>query len=307
MNEKGPILEGIIPVLITPLTSEGEIDEESLERLINFLISNNIGGLWVLGTGSEDMSLTYKKRLQVAKAVSTFNKGRVPIILGAGFFAFEDSTNFLNDTADLEVSGYHVMPYHPLLSLERIEWMYKTLADIAEKPLWMYTSANWSKFIPPEFIESMKGYPNIAGVKFSTSNIVHTEKVLSLADNSFQVITAVVRQLFSALTLGAKACTTVEACPYPELIVDIYKKFRQKKNEEALASQRRLNRFLDALPLGPGKDNFLKVAEGKYVLSLQGICQPFMSGYYRELTEEEKQILTSVLKEHGVFSTDINN
>lgn len=288
-------LEGIIPVLITPITKDGEVDELALTRLVEYLNTKNIGGFWVLGTGAEDMNLTYKQRLRVVETVVEANAGKSPLIVGAGFFAFQDSINFMNDTAHLEFEAYHVMPYHNLLSLERIEWMYKALADHASKPLWMYTSANWARFIPPEFVEKMKGYSNIAGIKFSTSNAAHTEKVIGLADDNFQVLTAVVRTLYASLCLGVKGATTVEACPFIDPIIEIYEKFISGDQEDALLLQRKLNRMLEHMPQAPGKDNFLRVAEGKYILSKKGICEEYMSGYYRMLTSDEKNEIDDVL------------
>lgn len=206
----------------------------------------------------------------------------------------------MRDTEHLDFDAFHVMPYHNLLSLDRIEWLYKTLADKANKPLWMYTSANWCRFIPPEFIESMKGYPNIAGIKFSTSNAVHTEKVISLADGDFQVITAVAKTFFSNLCLGVKGTTTVEACPFPDLIIEIYENFNQGNTSKALEMQRKFNRLTEHMPPEPGRDNFLKVAEGKYILSKIGICEQYMSGYYRELNIDEKNQIDKILKHFSV-------
>lgn len=289
-------LEGVIPVLLTPLTKSGEIDEPALARLVEYLNTKNIGGFWVLGTGAEDMNLTYRQRLRVVETVVKANEGKSPLVVGAGFFAMRDSLDFMNDTAHLDFDAYHVMPYHPLLSLERIEWLYKKLADHAQKPLWMYTSANWCRFISPEFVEKMKGYPNIAGVKYSTSNAVHTEKVIGMADENFQVLTAVVRTFFASLSLGVKGGTTVDACPFVDPIVDIYEKFAAGDMQGSLEAQRRLNRLLEKMPEAPGKDNFLKVAEGKYILSRKGICSSYMSGYYRELTAEEKKQIDEIIE-----------
>jgi len=162
-------LEGVIPVLITPFTKDGEMDEQALARLVEYLNSKNIGGFWVLGTGGEDMDLTYQQRLRVTETVVEANAGKVPLVIGAGFFAMQDSMNFIDDTAHLDFDAYHVMPYHTLISLDRIEWWYKQLADHAKKPLWMYTSANWCRFIPPEFVEQMKGHPNSVSIIRLTS------------------------------------------------------------------------------------------------------------------------------------------
>ena len=289
-------LKGVVPVLLTPMTNRGEIDKPSLVRLVNYLNEKNIGGFWVLGTGGEDMNLTYQQRMEVIETVVEANAGKSPLVVGAGFFAMKDSMNFMKDTANMDFDAYHVLPYHNLLSLERIEWMYKALADHASKPLWMYTSANWGKFISPEFVEKMKGYPNIAGVKFSTSNSAHTEKVIEMQSEDFQVLTAVVKTFYVNLCLGVKGGTTVEACPYIDPIINIYERFAQGDLTGSLEIQRKLNRFLEKLPTEPGKDNFLKVAEGKYVLSKKGICDEYVSGYYRELKSGEKEAIDSLLE-----------
>ena len=294
-------LKGVIPVLLTPLTADGDIDVKSLIELVHYLNGKDIGGFWVLGTGSEDMNLTFKQRVLVANTVCEANAGKSPIILGAGFFSMQETLDFIDATAHLEFDAYHVMPYHPLLSLDRIEWMYKKIADYAHKPLWMYTSANWARFIPPNFIKRMKDYPNIAGVKFSTSNAVHVEQVISMASDNFQVLTAVVRTFYSNLCMGVKAATTVEACPFVDEITKIYREFESGDLESSLLSQKKLNRALEDMPTSISKDNFFRVAEGKYILSLKGLCTPVMSSYYREVSEEEGNEIRNTLIKHNII------
>lgn len=295
--QQTPVLEGVIPVLLTPLDRGGNVDKSGLAALIEHLLEKEVGGFWILGTGGEDMALTYQQRLEVAQVSAEVIGGTVPTILGAGFFALKDTRDFMRDTANLKIDGYHVLPYHPLISLDRIEWLYKHLANQAPKPLWMYTSANWSRYIPADFIQKLKDTPNIAGIKFSTSNIVEIEKALSFTTPDFQVITAVVRQFFSSLCLGARAGTTVEACPFPDPIIDIYKRFRSGDVEGAKVAQSMFNRLLEKMPKEPAKDNFLRVAEAKYVLSKKGICNPYVSGYYRHLNSKEKHQIDQILDE----------
>ena len=296
-----PKIEGVVPVVVAPLTDRGEIDEKGLTRLVEFLVNLNIGGLWVLGTGAEDMNLTYDQRKRMAHIVTEVNEGRVPLMMGASFFALGDCLRFMRENESLEPAAWHVMPYHPLFSLDRLEWFYKHLADHAPGPLWMYTSANWCRAIPPEFVAKMKGYPNIEGIKFSSSNSVHNEKVISLADDEFQVACAVVRQFNAVLSLGVKAFTTSEASPLPEPIIEIYELYTSGRHAEALAAQRRFNRCMEDFPKdGPFKDNFLKTAEEKYILELRGICNRYTTNYYRDVTEEEGKVIEEALRRHGL-------
>ena len=291
-----PKIEGIVPVLVTPLTKELDIDEAGLEKLLEFVISKPIAGLWALGTGSEDMNLTYAKRLKLARLIAKIVNKRVPIMMGASFFALEEIMNFINDISDLDIDAIHVMPYHPLFSLDRLEWFYQYIADRCPKPLWMYTSANWCRMIPPEFVDRLVDHPNIVGVKYSTSNSWHIGHVLALQSEDFQVIPAVVKTLYACLCLGAKAFTTSEASCLPEPVIEIYDLFKAGKHDEALAAQRRMCAFLRDFPSTPSKDNFLKSVEEKTILQLRGICKNYTTDYYRDGTEEEVEAMKACLK-----------
>lgn len=284
-------LKGIVPVLITPFNKDQTVDHASLRKVTQYILEKNPGGFWVLGTGGEDMNLSFSERVEVVQTVTETVQGKVPLIVGCGFYAKTDTKNFIKEIKALNFDAYHLLPYHTLMSLERYEFMYKDLADFAEKPIWLYTSANYTRHFPPEFVERLMGHANIAGMKYSTSNIVHMEKAISYNSDGFQVISAVVRQFLPSLALGVEATTTVEACFYFDQINKIYQAFIEGKVDEAAVHQKSLNRFLEKAATGAGKDNFLKSAEGKYLLSKQGLCQKYMSGYFREVNaEEEKQL-----------------
>lgn len=294
-------IQGVIPVLVTPFTESEAIDEAGLERLVRFLTGKKIGGLWVLGTGSEDMNLTFEKRLTVARIVTEINAGKVPIILGAGFFAMEDIMRFIRETAALDFDAYHIMPYHPLLGLDRLDWFYRQIADAASKPVWMYTSANWSRPVNPEFIKKLKSHPNVAGIKYSNRNAVDMFKVIGLIEDGFQVITAVASQLYPCLLMGSPAHTSSLGSALPEILIRIYTAFKEGNHELAVREQTKLNQFLEALPQRLRNDNFLQAAEEKFILSVRNICSEYTSSYYSEINTEEKKIIKHALKKFDFY------
>jgi 4-hydroxy-tetrahydrodipicolinate synthase len=245
------------------------------------------------------MNLSFEKRLTVARTITKANAGRLPLILGSSFFAMDDILAFMDATRNLEFDAYHVMPYHPLLGLDGMEKFYRDIADRAPKPLWMYTSANWCRAFPPEFFEKLKGQKNIAGVKFSSSRTTDQIKVIGLAEKDFQVITAVASQFVMVLGVGVAASTTSQAGALPEPLLDIYNLYQQGRRDEALAAQRKFNDFQSRMPKRAKAWNFLTGADEKYILSLRGICQPYMTSYYTELTEDEQAQVRKALDEFG--------
>lgn len=292
-------LEGIVPVVQTPLTRYDQIDTDGLWRLIEFLVRHPIGGLWVLGTGSEDHHLTFEQRMLVAKCATAANAGRVPLILGAGFFSPVDCEDFLRLTSCMQCDAYHVMPYHPVMGLDGVEAMYRAVADSAAKPVWIYTSANWCRHFPPGFIARLKAHPNIAGVKFSSSSTADQMQAIAMAEPGFQVITAVAGQLVASLAMGARASTSSWAGALPEPLIEIHALWKAGRHQEALKAQHAFNRFTASLPKRPKEWNFLTGAYEKYILFCRGICWPYMTTGYTDLTSDEMRQVDECLAAAG--------
>ena len=292
-------LKGIIPVLTTPLSMDGSIDKNGLISLVEFLINKKVGGFWALGTASEDMNLTFGQRLEVAQIVSETNAGRVPLILGAAFYALDDIIAFIDEAQQLEIDAFHIMVYHNLLGLDRVEWYYNYIADHSPKPIWMYSSANYGRCLSPEVINKLKEHPNINGIKFSTKNALDIAKVVMLTDENFQVITAVASILYTCLCLGVKAHTTSLASCLPEPLIEIYKLFQADDRETALKKQMRFVRFLETFPRRLRRDNFFQAAEEKYILHLRGLCNEYTTSYYSDVSTEEKSTIKNALKNFG--------
>lgn len=77
-----PMLHGIIPPVCTPLTSALDVDVLSLERLIDFLVSGGVDGLFVLGSTSEVAYLPDRHRQQVLEVAVARAAGQVPVLAG---------------------------------------------------------------------------------------------------------------------------------------------------------------------------------------------------------------------------------
>ena len=288
-------LQGIIPVKQTFFNKDGSVDEKTTSDHLKYLSSLDIGGLWVLGTGSEDMNLSFSKRIKIAKIVTKENNGKVPLMLGCSFFCMDDMFKFIDETGDLNFDAYHMMPYHPLLSLKRLTYIYEKLADFSmskfNKPLWLYSSANWSRKIDYNFILNLSKKKGICGIKFSTSNSPDQVKALQLNSKNFQVITAVMKQTLPNLISGTKAFTSSVGGVIPEAIIKLYNSYLNKNYKKALFYQREINNLLDSFPKNLKKDNFLGAAEEKYILKLRGLGNGKVSSYYREPTVAEKKII----------------
>jgi len=75
-------LRGVIPPLCTPLSTAGDVDLDSLDRLIDHVLAAGVDGVFVLGSTGEGNGLTDGQRRQVVAGAVARVDGRVPVLAG---------------------------------------------------------------------------------------------------------------------------------------------------------------------------------------------------------------------------------
>lgn len=73
-------MEGIIPVMITPFTKNGEIDYPGVAKLVEWYIANGSDALFAVCQSSEMQFLTLEERVELAAFVKKAAAGRIPVI-----------------------------------------------------------------------------------------------------------------------------------------------------------------------------------------------------------------------------------
>ncbi len=75
--------EGVFSVLPTPFTPSGDVDFDSLKRVVDLFIADGVNGFTALGVTSEVARLTDPERDAVLDTIISQVNGRVPIVAGA--------------------------------------------------------------------------------------------------------------------------------------------------------------------------------------------------------------------------------
>ena len=77
MNLPRPI-RGIIPPVLTPLADRDRLDEDSFNRLLNYLIEGGSSALFILGSTGESPGLSGRLRRDVLDVACATVADRVP-------------------------------------------------------------------------------------------------------------------------------------------------------------------------------------------------------------------------------------
>jgi 4-hydroxy-tetrahydrodipicolinate synthase len=76
-------LRGVIPILLTPFTPDGQLDEASLRRLVDAQLAAGVHGLG-FALGSEIFKLSEAERDQATTIIVEQVAGRVPVVINTG-------------------------------------------------------------------------------------------------------------------------------------------------------------------------------------------------------------------------------
>lgn len=130
---------GVIPPLLTPLTSDGELDRPSLERLVSRLLDAGVDGIFALGSSGEVAFFDDAMRSTILDTVMGLVSGQVPVL--AGVIDMQTS-RVLAHARVAEKAGVQGLvataPFYAITGPEEIDTHFRTIAAAVDVPLWAY-------------------------------------------------------------------------------------------------------------------------------------------------------------------------
>ena len=291
-------LTGIIPVTMSPIDSDGRIDVEGYRRMIEFALAHGMGGLWVLGSASEDFLIPYAEKIEIARTICEQVNGRVPIIMGAAFPCLADTYRFFDETAGMPIDAYHILPPDRKMGEALTVRYLSKFVERCPKPVWFYNNPLRALKIPVGAVRQLASHPNVAGIKAAGYDLKDIIAFCMMESDQFQCIGSGGSHLLVFLALGSSAHTISPACMFPGHYREVYDLWMAGKLLEARERAFRISRMIAALP-HPENTEFC--AEEKVVMEIMGLCTRYVYPPYRECTDSEKEQARKVLAENGVL------
>ncbi len=169
--------------LITPFTSDKEVDLPALERLVDYQVDNGVDYLVVLGTTGETATLDSQEKELVKAKVIEFNNGRLPLVIGIGG---NNSHAIAKELQECNLDGFSavlsVSPYYNKPTQEGIYQHYKLISEASPLPIILYNvpPRTGSNVLPETVFRLANDYKNIIGIKEAAGDF---EQVLELIKN----------------------------------------------------------------------------------------------------------------------------
>lgn len=176
------MFHGSLVALITPMHTDGSIDFNSLEKLIDWHIANKTDGLVLLGTTGESATIDDNERREMIKVAVARVRHKMPLIVGTGSNSTKHAIALTGEAMSLGADAVLlVTPYYNKPTQEGLFQHYRAIANAVPMPQILYNVPSRTCCdLLPETIARLSQCANIIGVKEATGDLNRLKKLLSL-------------------------------------------------------------------------------------------------------------------------------
>ena len=224
------LIKGSITALVTPMNAKGDLDYDSLEKLINYQINSGISGLVAVGTTGESATIDFKDHIKLIEFFVKVNKGRVHIIAGTGANSTEEALHLTKEAKSAGAdAALLVSPYYNKPPQEGIYYHHMKIADEVGIPQILYNvPSRTASFIEPETVLRLSSHKNIIGIKDATGDMKNHSEVLKLCkeeieNNNFLLYSGDDFSSLEFLKNGGHGTISVTSNIVPDIVSEICK------------------------------------------------------------------------------------
>ena len=165
------MFKGSMVALVTPMRADGAVDNEALDRLVEYQIAGGTQALVAVGTTGESPTLTVEEHIGVVKRVVQVTKKRVPVIAGTGANSTAEALELTRLAKEVGADACLIVtPYYNKPTQEGLYQHYKALAKGVAIPQVLYNVPGRTGCdLQPETVERLTEFSNIVGIKEAAS------------------------------------------------------------------------------------------------------------------------------------------
>jgi len=230
-------LEGVYSVLPTPFTAAGDVDGDSLRRVVDLFIGAGVNGVTALGVTGEVARLEDRERQQVLEIVTSHVNGRIGVVAGT---TAEGTRTCISYSRAAKAAGATAVmvspPRMPKLNSEAVVRHYHALADAVDVEIVVqdYPPISGYAMEPSLLARIAKEIPRARTIKLEDPPTpFKTSRILEQASGIDVRIFGGLGGVFLLEELMAGATGAMTGFAFPEILVQIVKLFRDGRVDDA--------------------------------------------------------------------------
>ncbi|MEP2640133.1 4-hydroxy-tetrahydrodipicolinate synthase [Roseobacter sp.] len=291
------MFKGSMPALITPFRN-GELDLETLKKLVEWHIAEGCSGLVPVGTTGESPTLTHREHEVVVEEVVKAAAGRVPVIAGAGSNNTVEAMRLVRHAEKVGADAALVVtPYYNKPTQAGLLAHFTALHDCAELPIVIYNIPGRSVVdMTPETMGELAKLPRIVGVKDATGDLARVCDQRLTCGPDFVQLSGEDATAHGFNAQGGVGCISVTANVAPKLLSDMQAACLAGDYATALSIQDRLMPLHKAIFTEPG------LVGVKYAMSQLGLCSDEIRLPLVALSDDTRALVDAGLRHAGLLN-----
>ena len=183
---------GCYTALVTPFLNDA-IDQEGLDKLIDFQITNGITGILAVGTTGESPTLSWEEHNSVIEAVAKKTKDKCVCIAGTGSNNTEETLAATAHAAEvgadavLLVDPYYNGPSSLEIRKEYIAPVAKAYPDVEVIP-YVIPGRTGAQLLPEDLAFLFKEFKNVNTVKEATGNLDNMKRTRACCGSEYTIL-----------------------------------------------------------------------------------------------------------------------
>ncbi|GAA2874498.1 2,4-dihydroxyhept-2-ene-1,7-dioic acid aldolase [Pseudonocardia halophobica] len=244
-------IRGSIAPVITPFTEDGDLDLDSLRRLVRWQLESGSHGVSIGGSTGEPAAQTVAERIAAIRAVAEEVDDAVPFLPGTGSAKLDETLEITGAARDAGADAALVItPYYARPTQDALLTWYATIArEFPDLPIVIYNVPSRTAVdVAPETVARLFAeHDNLVGIKETTKDFEHFSRVLHLCGRELLVWSGIELLGLPLLALGGAGFISAVANLAPVAVAKMYQAWEAGDQERARELHYGLHPLVDLL------------------------------------------------------------
>jgi N-acetylneuraminate lyase len=204
-------LHEFVAAVHSPFHEDGSIAPEVVATQAAFLKANGVNTVFITGSTGECHSLTCDERLSLYDAWADAGETHGVSVIGhVGSNSLDDARSLARRARALKLSAISALApsyYKPSTVADLVDWCAAIAGEAPDLPFYYYdipVMTGVSLPIEQFLVDASPRIPNLAGVKFTNSDLVSYRRCLDVDGGRFDLPWGIDEALLGALATGAR-------------------------------------------------------------------------------------------------------
>jgi len=283
--------------LITPMFSDGRVDYESLNNLIDFHIDAGTSSIVSVGTTGESATVGVREHLKIIDHTIKYAARRIPVIAGTGANSTSEAIELTQEAKNFGADAcLLVTPYYNKPTQEGLFQHFKLIAESVSIDQILYNVPGRTAVdMSADTTSRLSEISNIIGIKDATGDLSVIKDLVAKCPEDFLLLTGDDATAIDFILLGGHGGISVTANVTPKEL--------QKAYLAAIAGNTELAMKLNEGLSGLHKNLFIESnpIPVKWALHKMGKCDSGIRLPLLELSDQCRTVLENDLKELGLI------